>query len=133
MIFIIFNHLPAKNLWNTYLTTYVETKQKKKNILLLWNLISGPFAMQSNALPTELTWQEEKLWKNSQSLGFQKFHKIGGYRYHILQCNDSQKLQSLQTLCVAILGIDLHTLVCHPKTNVIKKWIYLMKLFGNVF
>ena len=43
--------------------TYVETNQKKKKFFLLWDLISGPLALQFTALPTELPWQEEKLHK----------------------------------------------------------------------
>ena len=43
--------------------TYVETNQKKKKFFLLWDLISGPLALQFTALPTELPWQEEKLPK----------------------------------------------------------------------
>ena len=43
--------------------TYAETNQKKKKFCLLWDLISGPLALQFTALPTELPWQEEKLRK----------------------------------------------------------------------
>ena len=52
--------------------TYVETKQEKKKILLLWDLISGPLALQFTALPTELPCQEEKMCKEIKNYWISK-------------------------------------------------------------
>ena len=81
-LFIIFE----QNLYITYLTTYVETKQKKKkfSFFKIWSLdllhCNSPLYLLSYL-------GKKKIWiKNLQSNGFQKFHKIGGYRHHILRC-----------------------------------------------